>query len=147
MGRPVEEVYSLTNAATGITEADGVAAKWSDIWAYQVPTGLAHVLLPQHTFSIYLEDGSAEVGGGTCQVRLVIRDTSEMDEKAFFPPALYVTVKEFQDKDKVAKLNVRESVQVLEKMYITVQAKDDGTIDASDSYFELQTLRVRNSLS
>lgn len=148
MPRPVEERWSLTQAQTAdITEADGTASKWSDIWKYQVPTGVGHVLLPTHTFSAYLEDASTEVGSGTCRVRIEVRDSSEQDSKVVFGPSLYITVKEFQDTQKIARLDLEKPVPVTERMWIVVAVYDDGAIDASDSYFELAVNRIRQTLT
>lgn len=148
MPRPVEEKWSLTQLQTAdITEADGTAAKWSDIWKYQVPTGIGHVLLPEHTFSAYLEDVAAQVGNGTCRLRIEVRDASEQDSKVVFGPALYVSVKDFSDVNKMAKLNLNGPIVVTERMYIVIVVNDDGAIDASDSYFELATARIRKTLT
>ena len=147
MGRPIEEKWALTNSDSNITEADGTASTWSDIWKYQVPTGVGHVLMPEHTISAYLEDASAEVGDGSCRISIEVRDTSEQDSKTVFGPALYVTLKEFQDVAKVAKLNIAHPVQVTERMWIVFRVNDDGAIDASDSYFEISMNRVRKTLT
>ena len=141
-----EEIFNLTQAETGITEADGTANVWSDIWKYQVPTGVAHVLRDSHTFSLYAEDGSAEVGNGTAQVQIEIRDQSEQDKRVRFGPSQYILVKDFTDLRKIAHLNVVEPQAIRERMFIVVMIKDDGTIDASDSYFNLEMIRVRNTL-
>ena len=143
----IGEAFHLNQNNSNITEADGTANKWSDIWDYQVPTGIAHVLSPEHTFGIYLEDDSpAVVGDGTCQVRIEIRDVTENDKKVIFGAIQYVRVKEFQDSRKKAKLNLADDLEVKERSHIVIMAKDDGTIDASDSYFDLEMEQVRDTL-
>lgn len=146
-----QESWALNSADTSAIPAgsrtDGTASKWSDIWKYQVPVGQAHILKPGHRFSAYIEDDSpAEVGGGTCRLKIVIRDQSEQDEKSIYGPALYIASKEFQDNDLMAKLGLQNDVNVEERFFIVVQAYDDGTIDESDSYFKMETIRVRSSI-
>lgn len=151
MSRVKEESWSLnSNDTTAIpsgNRADGTASTWSDIWKYQVPTGQAHILKPGYTFSAYLEDASpAEVSNGTCRIRIQIRDQSEQDHKSIYGPALYVASKEFQDSRKKAMLNLMSDVAVEERFFIVIQVYDDGAIDESDSYFLLETTRVRSSI-
>ncbi|MBW2596600.1 MAG: hypothetical protein JRC93_11640 [Deltaproteobacteria bacterium] len=149
-GRVKEESWDLnSNDTTAIpagSRSDGTASKWSDIWKYQVPTGQAHILKPGHHFSAYLEDASAEVGNGTCRIKIVVRDQSEQDEKAIYGPALYVASKDFDDITKMAKLALQNDLAIEEKFFIVLQVYDDGAIDESDSYFNLETIRVRSSI-
>jgi len=140
------ETFHLSRSDSAVTETDGTASAWSDIWDYQVPTGVAHVLKPEHQFSAYLEDASAEVGSGTCRLRIEVRDQTESDRRVVFGPVQYVRIKEFQDKRKVAVLNVPAPVPVKERSHIVVVVYDDGAIDASDSYFDLEMERVREAL-
>lgn len=151
MGRVKEETWTLNSADTtsipSANRADGTASTWSDIWKYQVPTGQAHILKAGHRLAAYLEDSSpAEVGSGTCRIRIVVRDQSEMDEKSIYGPALYIASKEFQDDDLMARLGVPQDVVVEEKFFIVIQVNDDATIDESDSYFKLETVRVRSTI-
>ena len=151
MGNVKEEVWALTSADTSAiptaNRSDGTANQWTDIWKYQVPSGQSHILKPEHYLAAYLEDSSpAEVSNGTCQIKLVVRDQSEQDEKCVYGPALYVATKEFQDRDKMASLQLKHEVMVEERFFIVFQAKDDGTIDESDSYFKLETIRIRKGI-
>lgn len=146
-----EESWTLNSADTTAIPAgnrgDGTANAWSDIWKYQVPVGQAHLLKSGHRFSSYLEDGApAEVGSGTCRIKIVIRDQSEGEEKVIYGPALYVASKEFQDADKMARLDLLKDEVVEERFFIVVSVKDDGAVDESDSYFKLETLRVRSTI-
>ena len=151
MGNVKEEVWALTSADTvaipAANRSDGTANQWSDIWKYQVPVGQSHILKPGHYLATYLEDASAEVGNGSCQVKVVVRDQSEQDEKAIYGPALYVATKEFQDRDKMAKLQLQHEVLVEESSFIVIQVKDDGAVDESDSYFKMETIRVRKGIT
>lgn len=145
------ETWELSSADTtaipAANRADGTANKWSDIWKYQVPTGEAHILKPEHYFSAYLKDtGAAEVGNGTCRIRIVMRDQSEQDEKSIYGPAIYVASKEFQDRDKKAHLQLQGDLRVEERFFLVVQTYDDTGVDESASYFELETIRVRSTI-
>lgn len=135
-----------TSAIPSANRADGTASKWSDIWKYQVPVGQGHVLKPSHRFSAYLEDASTVVGSGTCRIRIVVRDQSEQEESAIYGPALYVASSEFQDDDKMARLGLQGDLVVEERFFIVIQVYDDGAIDESDSYFKLETIRVRQTI-
>jgi hypothetical protein len=150
MGKVKEESWALTSADTAAipaaNRADGTANQWTDIWKYQVPSGQAHILKPGHFFAAYLEDVGAEVGGGTCQIKIVKRDPSQSEEKALYGPALYVSSKEMQDKDKMARLALQKEELVEEQFFIVVMVKDDGAIDESDSYFKMDTARIRSTI-
>ena len=143
----IEQPLRLYQDDPVIAVADGTAATWSDIWTYQVPNGTALVLKPSHTFSAYIEDASAEVGSATCQVKIEKRDSSKSDVLVVFGPALYVEIKEFQEKSKLARLMVPgEGVIVNEREYLIISVKDDGAVDESDSYFELHIARIRKAI-
>jgi len=151
MAKVKEEKWPLNSGdSTAILTAgrtDGTANKWSDIWKYRVPSGQAHVLKASHTFSAYLYEVSvAECGGGTCRIRIAIKDQSEADEKVIYGPVLYDVVKEFSDKAKMAKLRLVNDYTVEEEFYIVIQAYDDGIVDESVSYFNLETIRVRSTV-
>ena len=139
--------FHLTQADPNVTVADGTANTWSDLWKYQVPIGVSHVIQTGHTFAAYLEDTSpAEVGNSTCRVQVEIRDPAEQDSRIVYGPGLYLRVKEFQDRDLMARLVTPEQLVVAERYWIVVRAIDDATIDASDSYFELLISRARNKV-
>lgn len=151
MAKVKEEAWPLnsgdTTAIPSANRSDGTANVWSDIWKYRVPSGQAHILKATHTFSAYLyEVGVAECGGGTCHVRIAVKDQSEADEKIVYGPVLYAVVKEFKDKSLIAKLNLVADVAVEEEFYIIIQAYDDGVVDESVSYFSLETIRVRSTV-
>lgn len=145
-GKIIEEPFHLTNADPGITSADGTADTWSDIFKYQVPQGVTHMLKPEHTFSAYFNDGS-EIAAPEAQVKIEVRDPSEQDKRPVFGPAMYARVKEFSEKSKLAKLNVSsDGMQVKPRDWIVVMVKDNGTVAAADSYFDLHINRIRESV-
>lgn len=137
-----EEPFHLTNTEAGIVEADGTANQWSDIWKYQVPPGMAIKLTSRDTFSLYAEDTTpAEIGNSTAQVRILVRNAAETAEIVVYGPALYARSREFQERPKMARLAVGQ-LEVKARQFIVIQIKDDGTVDASDSYFDLFTTRI-----
>lgn len=151
MAKPIHETWALSSADTtaipSANRADGTANKWSDIWKYQVPSGQSHILRPNH--HLYLkgyDTTTAEVGNGTCQVRIVRRDQSEQGEDSFYGPALYVASKDPSDLNKMARLQLQGDMEVPELFYIVIQVKDDATFDESISHFKLETVRVRYSI-
>jgi hypothetical protein len=147
---PKAEPFTISSADTGLipaaNRADGTASVWSDIWKLQVPAGQMLVISPDDELSAYLEDASAEVGNNTARVRIAILDTSGHDQRIVYGPVAYVTVKEFQDRRKIARLRIPEPVKVYEEQFIAIQVYDDGAIDESDSAFQLSAVRVRQGL-
>lgn len=150
MAKTMQETWPLNSSdTTAIVSAgrhDGAAAKWADIWEYQVPSGQAHILKSGHHISFYIDDGASEATDGKCRLLIVIKDQSKQDEKAFFGPTLYDTCKEFNDKDKIAKLKLLNDIVVEERFWIVIKGYSDSTIDESNSFFSLETIRVRSGI-
>ena len=151
MGQPKEESFVLNSADTTAipsgNRTDTSASVMGDIWKYQVPSGQAHILKAGHRFSAYISDTApAEAGAGTCRVQIEIRDQSQKEKEIIFGPVLYATVKEFQQDDKMARLDIQRDYVVEEKFFIVVMGIDDTGIDESNSYFKLETIRVRKGL-
>ena len=135
--------FHLNQEDGNITKSDGTAATWTDIWKYQVPQKQGIVLQAKDVISMYLEDTApAEVGADTCYVQIEVRDASEQDKRIVFGPALYARLKEFQDRNLMARLPLGAPVKVYERQWVVIMVKDDGTIDESDSYFDLYTSKV-----
>lgn len=150
VGKLKEEAWTLNSNDTVTipsgNRADGTANSWSDLWKYQVPTGQAHILQAKHRFAAYIEDDSpAQVGNGTCRLKIEVRDQSESDKQRIYE-GLYVASKEFQQDDKMARLLLTKDLLVEEKWFIVIMVLDDGTVDESDSYFKLETIRLRTGL-
>jgi len=148
MPRVIEEAFDLTQESSDVTQADTTVNEWGDLFLYQVPTGTSHVLKPEHTFSAYLKDTNGTELTANQQVKVEVRDSTQSDSKTFFGPTIYQTVKEFQDRQKKAKLQVSAPVYLREKMYIVIMVKntDSYGADKDDSYFDLAINRVRQSL-
>ena len=154
MAKVVEESWDLNSAdTTAITSGDrhdGVAGQWADIWEYQVPSGQAHILKPGHHFSVYIDDsvgaGAAEASAGLCHLRIVIKDQSKQGKRVIFGPKMYDVCKDFNDIKKMATLDVTSDYVVEERFWIVIEGKSDAAIDESDSFFQLNTIRVRSSV-
>ena len=154
MPKVIEEAWTINHAdvasfgAAGATtyRKDGTADTWSDIWRYQVPTGTAHILKPSHHFSAYI-DAASEVGAGLCRLKIEVRDQSEGDTKTIFGPTLYEACKEFQDRDKMATLDLQSDFSVEEKMWVVIMAYCVGVAhDESACKFKLETIRIRSGV-
>lgn len=141
-GTPKLAPFHITQADGNITEGDGTADTWTDIWSYEVPLGTGIILQAGDSLSAYLEDASAEVGAADCYVKLEVRDASGLSVGQIFGPSLYNRVKEFQDRNKLARLGVPTLVKVYPRQKIVLCVKDDGAIDASHSFFDLFTSKV-----
>lgn len=140
----ITEEWSLTQATANVTEADGTADTWSDIWKWQVPSGNGIVIDPGDSFAAYLEDASAEIANNA-RVRIQVRESEEDEAKTIIPAVPYVRVKSFDDERK-RFVYEGATVRIDENWWIVVQVNDDGAIDASDSYFELTGKRARPRL-
>lgn len=146
-GTPKLAPFHITRKDGNITEADGTANIWSDIWDYEVPLGTGIIFQAGDVLSAYLEDASAEAGAYDCYVKLEVRDSSGLSVIQLFGPALYTRVKEFQDRNKLARLGVSEPIKVYPRQHIVLCVKDNGAIDGSNSYFDLATNKVAAPLS
>lgn len=150
MPKVLEESWDLVSAdPTAIVSAgrhDGIAGAWADIWEYQVPSGQAHILKPSHHFSAYMDDTSGVVTAGKCRLRIVIKDQSKQGGRVFFGPTVYEACNDFNDEAKMAKLNLVSDMVVEERFWIVIEGYSDEAIDESDSYFVLETIRVRSSV-
>ena len=148
--QPVSEPFTLEQIDTTLipsgNRSDGTANAWTAIWKFQVPAGQGMVLSREDMLAFYLEDASAEVGNNDCLVRISVRDTAESDSRVIYGPRNYVTVKEFQDRRKVARLGIPVPVKVYEEQWIVIEVKDNGAIDESDSQFMLEMPRTRQGL-
>lgn len=142
--------FHITDSDGNIT--DGTATQttgvWGDIWKYQVPQGTGIILQAGDQLSVYLaDDSTTEVGRYDCYVKLVVRDPSEQDEKLIFGPALYNRIREFQDRNTMARIGPPQPIKVYPRQWIAIVAKDVGTIEVAHSYFDLLTSKVAVPLS
>jgi len=145
---PQESVpFRLTDADPVIVAANGTANQWSDVWSYQVPNGVVLFIRPEHTLGTYLEDASAEVGSSTCRVKVEKRDPSGSDVLCLYGADLYLSSKEFQDRNKMAHFRVPAGgAEISERFYFVIAVYDDGAVQQAPSYFEANIEKVRRTL-
>lgn len=147
----IESPFRLTSDDPVLSRADGVASTWSDLWTYQVPIGVSLILKPEHTFVANLEWDTTTCGNSTCMVKIEKRDASGSDVVRVFYD-MYYAVKEWQDKSKMAHLQVPpEGVIVNERELLVISGYESaGAIQAGAagdvSYFELRIAKVRKAL-
>ena len=144
----IEQPFRLYQDDPVISKANGVVSTWSDIWKYQVPVGVSLILKPNHTFAAYLYEttNNAECGASDCMVKIEKRDSSESDViKAYSD--IYYSIKEFQEKNKMARLQVpAEGIIVGEREFLVISVYDNGAVAYASSYFELHIAKVRKAL-
>jgi len=157
----IEEIFELNQDVSGIVERD-LAAKTADasvvpIWEYPVPVGYSLVFDGKDQFSAYLEDNEttpaecAATAVAAVKVDIVIMDASKQNVRSVLNMRRYGDVKEFQDEDKIAVLDIAPGEQVIarEGERVCIRADSPGTIvtiDTSDCYFRLSCKRVRQTL-
>lgn len=151
MPKTVEEKWELNSADTTAIPAvgyrhDGVANGWADIWEYQIPSGQAHILKSGHHVSFKMQDASGAVTDGQCRLEIVVKDQSKQDGQVIFGPAMYEACNEFNDTRLMAKLSLPGDMVVEERFWIVIRGYSDEVIDYSNSYFSLETIRVRSGI-
>lgn len=137
--------FHITDADGNITDgSDGTTGVWGDVWKYQIPQGTGIILQAGDQLSIYLADDATptEVGRYDCYVKLEVRDPAEQDITLVLGPALYNGLREFQNRNTITRLGNPEPVKVYPRQWIVIAAKDVGTIDVSECYFDLLTSKV-----
>ncbi len=140
--QPVLAPFLLTHNDGNVTAANGVANLWSDIWSYRVPNGVGIVLQAADAISMYLDDG-AEIGRFVSYVRIEVRDPAQESTRLVYGPAIYDRVREFQDRNTLARLAVPEPVKVYARQFIVFMALDDAVITtAATCLLTLQTSKV-----
>ncbi len=138
---PVLAPFLLTHNDGNITAVNGVANLWSDLWAYRVPNGVGIVLQAADVISMYLDDG-AEIGRYVEYVRIEVRDPSQESTRLVYGPALYDRVREFQDRNTVARLGLPEPVKVYARQWIVFMVLDDAIVTVATCLLTLQTSKV-----
>ena len=135
----------ITDSDGNITDgSDGTTGVWGDVWKYQVPQGTGIVLQAGDQLSVFLSDDTVpnEVGRYDCYVKIEVRDPAEQDNRLVFGPSLYNRIREFQNRNTIAKLGIAKPIKVYPRQWIAIVAKDVGTIDVSECYFSLLTSKV-----
>jgi len=144
-GKVLEEPFDLTDQDSNITKSNATDSAWSDMYKYQVPVGIGHTIQPGHFISAYLDKAGTETSA-TALVKIEVRDSAEQDKRTVFGPAVYAKIKEFQDRNKIARLNVAEPVPVLERQWIVLMVSAATAPTTANSYFDLAISRIRRAL-
>ena len=84
--------------------------------------------------------------GNTDLVRVEVRDENELTKKVLINGALYSQVKEFQDRDKLYRLDINEEVRADGDDWLVILVRAFSPIDASPSYFALTCDRRRHAI-
>lgn len=154
--QPIGELWRLTSEETDVTaktdaEVTNFALRYTyaPIWLYQVPVGQELVLLPEHRFGCYIEDeGVPAEWLDTQHVRIEVWDATL--RRMEIPLQLrYVQVKEMQDADKMAHLDILQPLWLKAGDWIYICGYSPNTvytIDVSESFFTLELLRIRPSM-
>jgi hypothetical protein len=150
----IQEPFSLTKGDGDVTGTTGVVAStaYCTIWSYHVPTGIGLVVLPGHTFSLYIAGTDTFEMPATTLVKIVIWDSSKQDQKTILGPVMYQSLKEFTDRDKIARFNISAPVKVYEKQYLEIltagaDVATTGGVVLATSYFDAEISRVRSPLA
>ncbi len=153
----VGELFRINNKTTDMNESSDTAAEdyairysFAPIWWYQVPVGQEFVFLPTHLVSVYIEDdeGGPAEWKDTQKVRVELWSTDERRLEILLR-CRYEQSKETQERDLMMHLDIDQPVRAKAGDWIKIagQCADSiYTIDVSDSYFTLETLRVRPSM-
>lgn len=137
--------FHLTQADGNITlGSDGTTGLWGDIWKYQVPQGTGIILQAGDQFSLRIDDDASgtEVGQTDCYVKIEVRDPGEQDNLLVYGITMYKRCREFENRNTIARLALAKPVKVYPRQWIAIAAKDVGTIDTSECYFDLLTSKV-----
>lgn len=153
-----EEQFVLSRDVSGMSENDLAAATADNslqtVFEYLVPTGYSLVFGAEDTFSAYImdnESGAAESVAGT-KLDIVVMDSAKQNVRSLLNELRYGNIKEFEDEDKLAHLDISPGEQVIarEGERVCIRANNTGgaivTVDASDCYFSLTCRLIRHTL-
>jgi len=152
------ELFRLTQLDSDISaSSDSTCENWAirysfaPIWKWQVPVNQEIVLKPEHKFGAHIEDdeASSAVWTDIQFVRIEVWDAA-LKRCVIVYEGRFIQSKELQDRDKMAHLDIVNPVRLPAGSWIYILGKCPNssiyTIDVSDSYFSLETTRVRPSL-
>lgn len=153
-----EDQFVLSRDVSGMSETDLAAATADNslqiVFEYPVPTGYSLVFGAEDTFSAYLKDaegGAAESVAGT-KVDIVVMDSAKQNVRSLLNELRYGNIKEFEDVDKLAHLDISLGEQVIarEGERVCIRVNNTGgaitTVDASECYFCLTCRLIRHTL-
>lgn len=150
----------VTDGTTGFTAAAGTKdVTWTrpDDWTAVAKGGLT-VYWVRARVSAYTSVSTQPTGDqawihpdptameNTDRVRVEIRTPNELTRRPLIDGAIYSTVSEFQDRDKVYRLDIGGDVVAEGECWIVILVKAKSPIDVSACYFDLTCDRVRHAI-
>jgi len=144
-----QELYRITQAETGMTSTDAAAAvagTWQEVFRYQIPVDMKITFRPGHTFSAYISTLVPGEWAATNKIKVTLQDAGKTQEIALVQETNYVTIKEFQDRSKIKRIDLLEAKAATPGSYIVISAKALISVDVSLCYWELTCDRKRIGL-
>jgi len=137
------EPFVITQEDDNITQADGTANELQDLFKYRVPKGQKVILRLDDVLCLYAEETDATAEQATALVKLEMRDATGEEKTPLLNSTQYANFAgEFQDEDKIIKLDIAREIIVGEQEYISLMVKNPTPFtDKDNSYFELRTHR------
>ena len=143
---PKESKFQLRDTDPNITEDSVFGTTERDTWKFQCPSHMRLILKPGDRFSLHAEDsGDVEYVAPDALVRIEVRDPSEQRKINVYGPANYISSSEFQDINKMAKLQIDQPIEVKRRDFIVVMTTDSLGMDSAsvaNSYCRLTTTKV-----
>lgn len=139
----------VTANSDAVVEAAGLAAVFSTIWTYIVPEEVNLVITRDLNLFAHIEDdegGPAEwTDTQAVQIQYQSADLKNLQE---LWRGTYGQIKEQADQDSIAKYQNERHLKPGDRILINGKANISiNTIDVSDSYFSLETIRIRQDLN
>lgn len=140
---PVKQMeHTITQNDANVTSATGTAALMTDHQTYRVPRHTAVLFRPEDVISAYLADVGAE-SLGTDAFELIARDPNQLNTEVLLQ-GIYTRIKEFQDRNKTAKLGTTKLVE--SDFYVVLRVKATTVLVVANCYFMLTCLRYAKVL-
>jgi len=129
---PREQRFQLVDTDPNITEDSTFGTTRRETWKYKVPDGTEIILSKGDEFSLYAEDsGDAEYTDPGALVQIEVRDASEQKVINVYGPNNYKCSTEFQERKKIAKLQLDAPIRVKSREYIVILTTDDTGMDSA----------------
>jgi len=137
------EPFVITQEDSDITQADTTADELQDLFKYRVPKGMKIHLRPGDVLAFYGRETDDTAMQANALVKLELRDATAEEKAPLVNSAQYANFNgEFQDEDKLVKLEIANERIVGEQEYISLMVKNPSPYADKDlSYFELRTHR------
>lgn len=143
------EPFVITQEDSDCTGSDTTADSLQDVYSYRVPIGVTIILRPTDVLCVGIEETDGTVAQNISLVKLEKRDQTGEEKMPLVNSMQFANfaasgVGEFQDEDKLVRLEINKELRVEEQEYIVLMAKNASPyIGEDDSYFELRCHRER----